>query len=189
MKTRFASAYVLNVMSDDHPGIISAVSSTVARLGGNIDLASQTVVGGYFTLIMIVSLPNAVAPDALAAEVRGTDSAAGLQVVARPYLGTPAPPRGPDRFVVTAFGPDKPGLIAHFSRYLAGKDVNITDFYWNRREDDFVMISEVEIPAGADFHALQSDLEEIGRTEGFTVKLQHENIFLATNQLRLTRLG
>jgi glycine cleavage system transcriptional repressor len=187
MKTRFDNAYVLNIMSDDHPGIISAVSSTVARLGGNIDLASQTVVGGYFTLIMIVSLPAAAEPDALAAEVRTADPGASLQVVARPYLGAHATARGTGRFVITAFGPDKPGLIAHFSRYLAGKDVNITDFYWSREGDDFVMISQVEIPAAVDFGALQTDLEEIGREEGFTVKLQHENIFVATNQLRLTR--
>jgi len=31
--TRFKYAYVLNVMSDDHPGIISAVSGVVTRAG------------------------------------------------------------------------------------------------------------------------------------------------------------
>jgi len=187
MKTRFQHAYVLNIMSDDHPGIISAVSSTVARLGGNIELASQTVVGGYFTLIMVVSLPEAVETGELEAQVRGPESGGTRQVVARPYTGDAAAAREVGRFVVTAFGRDKPGIVAHFSRCLAGKDINITDFYWNRQGDDFVMISQVEIPEEADFHMLQADLEEIGRQEGFTVKLQHENIFVATNQLRLTR--
>jgi hypothetical protein len=32
---------------------------------------------------------------------------------------------------------------------------------------------------------LQADLEQMGLELGFTVKLQHENIFVATNQLRL----
>jgi predicted amino acid-binding ACT domain protein len=58
MNTQFPHAYVLNVMSDDHPGIVSAVSTAVAHLGGNIDAASQTVLGGYFTLIMVVSQPQ-----------------------------------------------------------------------------------------------------------------------------------
>ena len=187
MKTRFQHAYVLNIMSDDHPGIISAVSSAVARLGGNIELASQTVVGGYFTLIMVVSLPAPVDPGALAAEVRGPEAGGARQVVARPYVAVPAPQQPVGRFVVTAFGADKPGIIARFSRYLAGKDINITDFYWSRHGNDFVMISQVEIPEGADFHLLQADFEEIGRDEGFTVKLQHENVFVATNQLRLAR--
>ncbi len=35
---------------------------------------------------------------------------------------------------------------------------------------------------------MQADLEQMGQELGFTVKLQHENIFVATNQLRL-RIG
>ncbi len=34
---------------------------------------------------------------------------------------------------------------------------------------------------------MQADLEQMGQELGFTVKLQHENIFVATNQLRLTQ--
>jgi glycine cleavage system transcriptional repressor len=189
MKTHFEHAYVLNVMSDDHPGIISAVSTAVSRLGGNIDVASQTVVGGYFTLIMVVSLPRAIEPAALAAEVKGPEGS-GLQVLARMCCPAPSGPAatGPvERFIVTAFGQDKPGIISHFSRYLAGKDINILDLSWSRTNDDFVMISEIQIPSRVDFGLLAADLEEMGRTEGFTVKLQHENIFVATNELRLTR--
>jgi len=190
MKTRFEHAYVLNVMSDDHPGIISAVSTAVAGLGGNIDAASQTILGGYFTLIMVVSLPQSIDPDALATDVRRADPA-GFQVVARRFRA-PGPAKGPtpaERFVVTAFGQDKPGLIAHFSQCLAGKDINITDLSWTCAEADFVMICEVEVPPCLDLALIQADLEEVGRTEGFTVKLQHENVFVATNQLRLTRAG
>jgi len=190
MKTRFEHAYVLNVMSDDHPGIISAVSTAVARLGGNIDAASQTILGGYFTLIMVVSFPQAVEPDALVREVHGADPK-GMQVVARRFIpaASEKAPTPPDRFVITAFGKDKPGILSHFSQYLAGKDINITDLSWTLTNGDFVMICEVEMPAGLDLAMIQADLDEIGRAEGFTVKLQHENVFVATNQLRLTRSG
>jgi len=190
MHTQFQHAYVLNVMSDDHPGIISAVSTAVRDLGGNIDAASQTVLGGYFTLIMVVSLPKRIEPDALVARVRGSQ-ASGLQVQAREFsaadLARPAPRA--ERFVMTAFGKDKPGIISRLSQCLAGKDVNITDLSWTRTNDDFVMISELQIPAAIEFAMLQADLEQLGREEGFTVKLQHENVFVATNQLRLPTAG
>ena len=190
MNTQFPHAYVLNVMSDDHPGIVSAVSTAVAQLGGNIDAASQTVLGGYFTLIMVVSLPQPVESRDLAAKVRGPESA-GLQVVARAFSpGDLEKPGGrAERFVLTAFGKDKPGVISRFSQCLAGKDINITDLSWTRTHDDFVMISELEIPAAVEFAMLQTDLEQLGREEGFTVKLQHENVFVATNQLRLPTAG
>jgi predicted amino acid-binding ACT domain protein len=187
MKTRFEHAYVLDIMAEDRPGIIARVSGVLKRLGGNIDQCSQTVLEGYFTLILVVSLPKPVEPEDLAREVRGKE-AEGLQVLVRPFdAGVAArPASAAEPFVITAFGRDKPGIIAHLSQCLAGKDINITDLYWNRTNDDFVMVSQVAIPSRLDLAMLQADLEAIAAQEGFTVRLQHENIFVATNTLRLT---
>ena len=190
MITRFKHAYVLNVMADDRPGIIAAVSGVIVCLHGNIDACSQTVLGGYFTQILVVSLPDPMDPEALADKVRrsqlGSD---GLQVVARPYTSPPArATKCPvDTFVITAFGKDKPGIIHRFSQYLAGKDINVVDLYWDCQDEDFVLVSQVQIPSRWDLSMLQADLEEIGREQDFAVRLQHENIFVATNQLRLNR--
>jgi len=186
MNTRFENAYVLNVVADDHPGIVAAVSGAVEELNGNIDACSQTVLKGYFTLIMIVSVPEQVAPDRLGEAVRRRGKA--IQVIARPYELPPGPAaQRQERFVVTAFGRDKPGIIRRFTQYLAGKDINIVDLYGDLSGGEFVLISEVEIPARWEIGMLQADLEEIGREEGFTVRLQHEDVFVATNQLRLRR--
>jgi len=186
---RFPNVYVLDVMSDDHPGIVAGVSNAVESLGGNIDACSQTVLGGYFTLIMIVSTPQPVAPDQLAAQVRSSGRGnSEFLVLVRPALPPDQlPPRhAVDRFVITAFGKDQPGIVRHFSQYLAGKDINITDLYGDRTGDDFVLIGQLEVPTRWDLRLLQADLEQMGQELGFTVKLQHENIFVATNQLRLT---
>ena len=190
MTTRFEHAYVLTVLSSDRPGIVSAVSSTVARLGGNIDACSQTVLSGYFTLITVVSFPKPVQTDSLAAEVRcPAEAGADLQVLAVPFdAALPrTPPSAAQAFVITAFGKDKPGVVHRFSQYLAGKDINIVDLYGHCSGEEFVLISQVEIPDRWDIAMLQADLEEMGRDEGFTVRLQHENVFVATNQLRLSR--
>lgn len=187
---RFEHVYVLNVMSDDHPGIVAAVTAAVESLGGNIDACSQTVLGGYFTLIMIVSLPEEIVPQRLAERVGSAESSGSpYQVLVRP---APAPENDlskepSDRFVISAFGRDQPGIVRRFSEYLAGKDINIVDLYGDRKEEEFVLIGQVEIPARWDIRMLQADLEQMGDELGFTVKLQHENVFVATNQLRLTR--
>ena len=187
---RFEHVYVLNVMSDDHPGIVAAVSNAVEGLGGNIDSCSQTVLGGYFTLIMIVSLPEAIEAKDLAGRVRESESLGGeYQVVARKGLVGPkhASPGSTERFVITAFGKDQPGIVRRFSQYLAGKDINIVDLYGDRKEDEFVLIGQLELSKQWDIRMLQADLEQMGQELGFTVKLQHENVFVATNQLRLTQ--
>jgi len=189
MKARFDNVYVLDVMSDDHPGIVAAVTAAVESLGGNIDACSQTVLGGYFTLIMIVSTPEPVEPERLAEQVRRSGTAnSPFQVLTRRALPSEslAPKENCDRFVITAFGKDQPGIVRRFSQYLAGKDINIVDLYGDRRGDEFVLIGQLEVPTRWDIRMLQADLEHMGEELGFTVKLQHENVFVATNQLRLT---
>jgi glycine cleavage system transcriptional repressor len=192
MVARFENAYVLDVMSDDHPGIVAAVTGAVESLGGNIDACSQTVLGGFFTLIMIVSTPEPVDPERLAEQVRlaGTGNSQ-FQVMARQakFSRRYAPSHKCDKFVITAFGKDQPGIVRRFSQYLAGKDINIVDLYGDRKGDEFVLIGQLEIPAQWDIRMLQTDLEQMGQELGFTVKLQHENVFVATNQLRLGTLG
>ena len=91
-----------------------------------------------------------------------------------------------DRFVITAFGKDQPGIVRRFSQYLAGKDINIVDLYGDRPGEEFVLVGQLEVPKRWDIRMLQADLEQMGDELGFTVKLQHENVFVATNQLRLT---
>ena len=179
--------YVLSVLSDDHPGIVAGVSTVVERLGGNIVSCSQTVLDGYFTFITIIDLPCTKAPEELAQEVRlSPELGTNYQVIARyyepqPYTAVPTD----DVFVITAFGKDRPGIVREFSRYLASHDINITDLYGGCRGEDFVLIGQLTIPPNVNIRSIQSDLEFAGKEYGFTVRVQHNNIFVATNQLRL----
>jgi glycine cleavage system transcriptional repressor len=182
MKPRFAHAYVLNVMADDRPGIVAAVSGVIVALAGNIDACSQTVINGYFTQILIVSFPQPVTAEELAQRVR---QVAPLQVAVRPYTVLPATVVTGERFVITALGKDKPGIIHRFSQYLAGKDINIVDLFWDCQGEDFVLTAQVVIPSRCELAMLQADLDEMGRADGFNIRVQHENVFVATNQLRL----
>ena len=192
MKPKFDNAYVLNVTAEDRPGIVAAVSKAVVAAGGNIDAASQTVLGGYFTLIMIVSFPAPPAEKKLLDDVArpdGRDSGLGVQISPyRPEADKPVVPDG-DNFVVTCFGPDAPGVIFRFSSLLADKGINIVDLYGQLDGGQFVLISQVQVPRRWDLAMLRADLEQLGAEQGYTVRLQHENIFIATNQLRLTRLA
>jgi predicted amino acid-binding ACT domain protein len=57
--------------------------------------------------------------------------------------------------------------------------------YGKRKDEDFVLVGQLSIPPTVNLRSLQSDLENTGQEYGFTVKVQHNNIFVATNQLRL----
>jgi glycine cleavage system transcriptional repressor len=180
-------------MSCDHPGIIAEVSSAVDRLGGNINSCSQTVLGGYFTFITIIDLPKQYTTEKLTQEIQFSGGlGSDYRVIVQPYEFKVADPEhsvaskpADETFIITAFGQDQPGIVKQFSRYLADHDINITDLYGDRNGDEFVLIGQLTMPANINIGNIRDDLEEIGKEFGFTVKLQHNNIFVATNQLRL----
>ena len=178
-------------MAEDRPGIVAAVSKVIAGLHGNIDACSQTVLHGYFTLIMVVSFGEKLDPEKLREEVAAAPTKAGnFRVMAMPFqLPAQTVRDGFDSFVITAFGPDREGIVQRFSRVLADKGINIVDFFGDRRGDQFVLIGQLEVPKRWDITMLQTDLEQIGRESGYAVRLQHENVFVATNQLRLSSVN
>lgn len=50
---------IVTVIGKDKTGIIASVSSLLAENNVNIEDISQTVLGEYFTMIMLVSVDNA----------------------------------------------------------------------------------------------------------------------------------
>ncbi len=182
--------YVFNVLTDDRPGIVAGVSRNVERIGGNIDACSQNVLSGYFNLVMTISLSEDREPEELGKEILAGKELENCQITVR-RIDDSLPAKNeqkPDTFVITAFGSDRVGIVAAFSRYLASKQINILDLFGDKTgEGEFLLISQVEVNQNQDIQNLQLDLEAIGSDLGFTVKLQHNNIFIATNRLRLER--
>ena len=183
------SRYVLNVVSNDHPGIVAAVSAAIHEIGGNIESCSQTVLDGHFTFILVISLPTEMDTDVLTAKIKEFGSLhKDYKIVSLPVSQSEnkaSSSDDSDLFVITAFGKDRPGVIKNISKYLADKKINIVDFYSRSDNGEFTMMGQVAIPNELDLQLLQDDLEELGGELEFTVKLQHNNIFVATNELRL----
>jgi glycine cleavage system transcriptional repressor len=146
------------------------------------------VLHGYFTLIMIVSFRQETDPQRLREAVAGSSvGQAGFGVHVRPFQPVEPVVLDGENFVITAFGPDREGVIARFSAFLADKGINIIDLFGDRKGDQFVLIGQVCVPGRWDTQLIQADLEQMAADSGYTVRLQHENVFVATNELRLTR--
>ncbi len=50
---------ILSVIGKDNEGIIGKVGSFISEVGGNIEDISQTLMQGYFVMIMLVDLKKA----------------------------------------------------------------------------------------------------------------------------------
>ena len=88
------------------------------------------------------------------------------------------------RAVVTVTGTDKRGIIAKVSAFLAERDVNIEDISQTILGDKFAMIMSVDISeSGKKVAELAKECEEMGKSIGMSVRLQHEDIFYAMHNV------
>lgn len=185
-----STGYVINVTAVDRPGIVAGVSSAIVKLNGNIESCSQTVLDGYFTLIMTFTVPEQFDSDYLKKTILSEPRLAGCQAILFPTTNQSSTlvDANPNIYVITAFGKDCQGIVSQFTRYLGDKDINIVDLYGNiTPEGEFLLIGQVEVNPNLDLQNIQYDLEEMGQQVGFTVRIQHNNVFVATNHIRLDR--
>ena len=178
--------YVLSVIAGDKPGIVAGLSEGILRLHGNIESCNQAVLSGFFTLMMTLRFETDFEPDALAAELLKERGVEGSKIFCSrtSALSVRSVPES-SVFMLTAFGKDQPGVMRVLARALADKGVNITELYAEKEgSGGFILIGQVEVSPKDDPRTLLLNLEEIASEYGFTVKLQHKNIFVATNQLR-----
>jgi glycine cleavage system transcriptional repressor len=180
--------YIISITAQDRPGIVAGVSEAVLELKGNIEAASQTVHQGYFTMIILCSFAGDAASEKITKRVQAR-AGEDLHVYVTEYMPTKAEAnRSAQTFIVTVMGPDRPGMLRTLTSYLASKKINIDDLYACIKEGDFVVICQVSVPGDLDISMLQTDLASFGESGGFTAHLQHENIFVATNELCLGRI-
>ena len=88
------------------------------------------------------------------------------------------------RSVVTVTGKDKKGIIAKVSAFLSERGVNIEDISQTILQEYFAMIMLVDIgDTNTDVAALAKECDELGKTIGMSIRLQHEAIFNAMHNI------
>ncbi|MGH2723803.1 MAG: glycine cleavage system protein R [Actinomycetota bacterium] len=161
--------YAVTAIGADRPGIVAAVTGALHDLGGNLEDVSSTILRGHFAMMLVVDAPGD------AAEVRAALEAAagplGVQVhVADVEAGAPERPR--PTHTLTAYGSDRPGIVAGVTAVLAERGVNITDLSCRRtggREPLYAMVAELALPEGLDAPALEAAIGDTARDLGVDV--------------------
>lgn len=177
---------VMSVMARDRVGIVAAVSRAVYGLKGNIDSINQTVLKGYFTLILTADFRESLPLDQIQRAVEQSGRPGELEVSVKERDPSaervPLVPDG-EPFVLTLIVKDRTGILSRTSAYLASRNINIVDLYARTEKGRFVVVSQLRIPRDQDIRQIQIDLEALWKDREATVSLQHENIFAATNEV------
>jgi glycine cleavage system transcriptional repressor len=170
--------FLLTAFGKDRPGIVAEVTETLFHLGGNIEDASMTRLGGEFTMMLVVGLPAAVTGRRLQSACRQLAKRLALNVQAKPVAARLANTRQDSEatYLVSVYGTDKPGIVYRVAKVLANRRINITDLntkvIQRSGEPFYVMLLEVHIPPKVKVAELSKELEHLGRLMGVEITLQ-----------------
>jgi predicted amino acid-binding ACT domain protein len=177
--------YVISVLLPDRVAILRDVTSAVSSVSGNIDGISQTVVAGYFSGVFTATLPATVSVENLRRAVLSNLRGDSVALVVEPYVARAAVQTVPDgeRYMATASGVDRVGILKAITTFLAERGINIEDWYVEFDGDRVTHVGEVTVPPRLDIKQLQEEFRHALSGVGLTGGIQHENIFRATYEV------
>lgn len=86
------------------------------------------------------------------------------------------------RVVVTAYGHDRPGVLAAVTAELSASGANILDVSQKVLQGYFTLVLVADLPSGTDLGAVRDGLQTRGEAMGARVLLQHEELFQAMHR-------
>jgi len=189
MTTKQRPRYVISVLIADRVGILRDITSAVTELGGDIDGISQTVVAGYFTVILTASFKASVSAQTVHTAILQNFGENEASIVVVPYDArrTERPPVLGPRYIVTVTGRRHPRVLKTITAFLADRGINIEDWYVHFGPAGMTQIGEIIIPRVLDVQQLQDEFRQLLQPLGMTGCVQHENIFRATNEVGAIR--
>ena len=179
--------YVISVMFKDRVGIIADVTSAIKKIGGNLEDLSQTVMRGYFTMLLLAAFPEGTDVKNIQEAFHAVKGLENFEIGIVPFEqddeAIAAESEDQDLYVLTASGPDAPGLVAFVAEYLRQKSINIVDLTTKVSQGQYLMMFLVKLPPKTDVGKLKRSLQ-IATTElGLKTELRHQALFKKTNEI------
>ena len=131
----------------------------------------MAILGGHFTMMLIVSTPPDADVDALAGALDDARSQLGLGALTLEEVAEEHGFARPEAsHVVTVYGADHPGIVHSVARALADMGVNVVDVATHLVEEEgkasiYAMMMEVDLPERLPSDELEAGLREVAERE------------------------
>ncbi len=172
---------VISVMDRDRPGIVAEVTEGISALGGNLADLRESVLCGYFTMILVAGFNESVTA-AQIEQALAKDTTLRVSVELVKELLT-EPDNTEHSYVLSAVGEDRVGLVAQVSRFCSDRQVNILDLASHVENDQYTMMLQLDLTNIRSLESFTDELTAFGKSSGLNLVLQHNDIFRATNEI------
>jgi glycine cleavage system transcriptional repressor len=158
--------FALTIIGRDRPGIVSQVTEILYQGGFNIADSSCSILGGQFSMILIISNPEISSKEEFS-ETFSPLEEKNLSV----YIRT-LKPGGEIRSnlegelcMISVYGADKPGIVYQVAKELGDRSINITDLntklVGDKQNPVYVMMLEAMLPENTEIEEVESWMKEL----------------------------
>lgn len=157
--------FVVTAVGEDRPGIVAAVTKAFVDLGCNLEDTSAAILRGYFALILIVAAPSGVSAETVEKSLLPPAKELGLAITVREVDASAASRVEGERWTISVYGADKPGIVNRFTTLLAERKINILDMTTRVTGDPdepvYTMVLEVALPPQVIADQLEIELQDL----------------------------
>jgi len=178
--------YAISVMSKDRTGIIADITTVIYDFGGDLKDLNQSVLRGYFTMILIAEFNDTVSKDDLLNGFLEIESDTALEAVIKEISdenGLKSEILPGETYILTAQAKNRKGLVSLLGKFFYTKDINVLDLVTAHDDVLYTMIFQVDLSAIASMKDLRNDLSVLEKDEQLELVLQHNDIYKATNEV------
>lgn len=153
--------FALTIIGRDRPGIVSQVTEILFNLGCNIADSSCSILGGQFSMILIISNPKISCKDDFGNAFAPLEET-NLSIYIRTLKegGEVRPEMDGELCMISVYGADKPGIVYQVAKELGDRQINITDLntklIGDKQHPIYVMMIEALLPEGVEVEEVES---------------------------------
>lgn len=162
--------FAVSAVGADRPGIVAAVTKVLVGQGCNLEDTSMSILRGHFAMMLVVSAGEGL--DAAVLEAALGEPAGALDlVVAVRAIDDSVPKSAPgDRWSVSVYGADKPGIVHAVTQLLADLGVNVEDLatrvIGGSERPVYAMLLDVIVPETVAANTLSARLDALAEELG-----------------------
>jgi glycine cleavage system transcriptional repressor len=185
--------YVLTMTAANRVGILAAVTNALAEVEGELVEIRQTVLRGFFTMIIAADFPEDRDADLVREHVMAACRRYGVEITLKdPATEAACEDRldGAEPYELVLEGSDEPGVMRALSAQLVTYGIDITEMHALRSDDDggFHAVLELAVPPAVDPEELRTDLQSLGNRLGLSSRLAHLSDVRSTDPSRSLRV-
>jgi glycine cleavage system transcriptional repressor len=158
--------FALTIIGRDRPGIVSQVTEILFQGGFNIADSSCSILGGQFSMILIISNPEISTKEQFSNTFQPLEEQ-HLSVYIRTLKpgGEVRPELEGELCMISVYGADKPGIVFQVTKELGDRKINITDLntklVGDKQKPVYVMMLEAMLPEGSEIEDLENWMKQL----------------------------